>query len=452
MFPRIATYLDLFRRYRSVTAYYWLRRHQLGGKSFNKDEAEFLPAALSLQEMPVSSTATATGWLLVALAAVLLAWSVLGRIDIVVNARGKIIPTGHSKTIASVETASVRAIHVAEGQTVRKGDLLVELDASSSDAERDKALESRDEAVLQQARARALIDALDRRRAPQWPSLRALQQMEPNIVPGEAEAERLHLEGQYRDYLARRERFDTQIKHLEEALPLVTQTAADYRELLKNHDISEHAWIEKERARIELEGQLSDARKQRDALSADTLREAYDMLTDGARTAASARQDAVRSASHSKLLKLTSPVDGVVQQLAVHTIGGVVQAAQPLMEVVPAEKNVEIEASLENKDVGFVKEGQVAQVKIAAFDYTKYGTLPARVTHVSRDAVQDEKKGLLYTAKVTLERTTLNIDGREVALSPGMVADVEIKTGDRRLIEYFLSPLQQHEHESLHER
>lgn len=452
MFPRIVAWLDLFRHYRSVTAYYWLRRHQLGGNSFNKEEAAFLPAALSLQEMPVSSTATATGWLLVSLAVVLLAWSVLGRIDIVVNARGKIIPTGHSKTIASVETASVRAIHVAEGQAVRKGDLLVELDASSSDAERDKAQESRGEAVLQQARARALIDALDHRRAPQWPSLQDLQQMEPNIAAGAAESERLHLEGQYRDYLARRERFDTQIKHLEEALPLVAQTAADYRELLKNHDISEHAWIEKERARIELEGQLSDARKQRDALSADTLREAYDLLTDGARTAASARQDAVRSASHSKLLKLTSPVDGVVQQLAVHTIGGVVQAAQPLMEIVPAEKNVEIEATLENKDIGFVKEGQEAQVKIAAFDYTKYGTVPAHVTQVSRDAVQDEKKGLLYTAKVTLGRTSLDIDGREVALSPGMLADVEIKTGDRRLIDYFLSPLQQHEHESLHER
>jgi hemolysin D len=432
--------------------HFWKRRHDLGGGVFEEQEAEFLPAALSLQEMPVSSTATTTGWLLVLLVAVLLCWSIFGRIDIVVNAQGKIIPTGHSKSIASIETASVRAVYVTEGQMVKAGDLLVELDASASDAERDKAEEIRNQAVLEGARARALIDALNRHHAPLWPRLQALQKLEPGILPSEADAERLHLEGQYHDYVARKERIDAQIAHLEEAIPLVTQTAKDYGELLQTHDISEHAWIEKERARIELEGQLSDARKQREALSADVLREAFDQLTDGDKTAASAKQDALRSASHSRLLKLTAPVDGVVQQLTVHTIGGVVQAAQPLMEIVPIAKNVEIEATLDNKDIGFVKEGQPAQVKIATFDYTKYGTVPASVTHVSHDAVQDEKKGLLYTMKITLLKTTLDIDGQREALSPGMLADVEIKTGDRRLIDYFLSPLQQHERESLHER
>jgi hemolysin D len=343
-------------------------------------------------------------------------------------------------------------VHVVEGQQVKAGDLLVELDATASDAERDKADESRSQAVLQEARAHGLIDALNHHHLPQWPTLQVLQKLEPSIVSSEAEIERLHLEGQYHDYVARKERIDAQIAHLEETLPLVAQTARDYGELRKSHDISEHAWIEKERARIEIEGQLLDAKKQRESLSADVLREAYDQLTDGAKTAASARQDARRSASHSRLLQLTAPVDGVIQQLTVHTIGGVVQAAQPLMEIVPIEKSVEIEATFDNKDVGFVKEGQPAQVKIAAFDYTKYGTVPASVTHVSRDAVQDEKKGLLYTAKITLLQTTLDIDGQQVALSPGMLADVEIKTGDRRLVDYFLSPLQQHERESLHER
>jgi hemolysin D len=452
MFPRIAAYFDLLRHYRAVTVHSWQRRHELGGGLFNEQEAEFLPAALSLQEMPVSSTATMTGWLLVLLVTALVCWSVFGKVDIVVNAHGKIIPTGHAKTIASVETASVRAVHVVEGQQVKAGDLLVELDATASDAERDKADESRSQAVLQEARAHGLIDALNHHHLPQWPTLQVLQKLEPSIVSSEAEIERLHLEGQYHDYVARKERIDAQIAHLEETLPLVAQTARDYGELRKSHDISEHAWIEKERARIEIEGQLLDAKKQRESLSADVLREAYDQLTDGAKTAASARQDARRSASHSRLLQLTAPVDGVIQQLTVHTIGGVVQAAQPLMEIVPIEKSVEIEATFDNKDVGFVKEGQPAQVKIAAFDYTKYGTVPASVTHVSRDAVQDEKKGLLYTAKITLLQTTLDIDGQQVALSPGMLADVEIKTGDRRLVDYFLSPLQQHERESLHER
>ena len=141
-----------------------------------------------------------------------------------------------------------------------------------------------------------------------------------------------------------------------------------------------------------------------------------------------------------------------MQQLTVHTVGGVVPAAQPLMLIVPKENQVEVEAFLENKDIGFVQEGQVAAVKIDAFDYTRYGTIPARVTHVSRDAIQDEKKGLIYSVKVMLDRPTITVEDKTIPLSAGMSVNVEIKTGDRRIIAYILSPLMQHQREALHER
>jgi hemolysin D len=133
-------------------------------------------------------------------------------------------------------------------------------------------------------------------------------------------------------------------------------------------------------------------------------------------------------------------------------VGGVVPAAQPLMLVVPKVDLVEVEAFMENKDIGFVEEGQRAEVKIDAFVYTKYGTASGRVTHVSRDAIQDDKKGLIYSVKVTLDKSSLAVDGKETPLSAGMSVNVEIKTGDRRIIEYVLSPLLQHHRESLHER
>ena len=135
-----------------------------------------------------------------------------------------------------------------------------------------------------------------------------------------------------------------------------------------------------------------------------------------------------------------------------HTVGGAVPAAQPLMQIVPRQSAVEIEAFIENKDIGFVQEGQRAEVKIEAFEYSKYGTVPARVTHVSRDAIQDEKRGLIYAVKVLLDRSVMQVDGREVNLSAGMSTTVEIKTGTRRVIEYVLSPLVQHSKESLRER
>jgi hemolysin D len=148
----------------------------------------------------------------------------------------------------------------------------------------------------------------------------------------------------------------------------------------------------------------------------------------------------------------SAPVDGVVQQLAVHTVGGVVTPAQQLMVIVPNEDSIEVEAVIDNKDIGFVHEGQQAEVKVDAFPFTKYGTLDAELIDVSDDAVQDEKRGLLFTARVLLQKNTMRIEDKLIHLSPGMAVTVEVKTGKRRLIEYILSPLMQYVDESGRER
>lgn len=151
-------------------------------------------------------------------------------------------------------------------------------------------------------------------------------------------------------------------------------------------------------------------------------------------------------------MQLTSPVDGTVQQLVVHTVGGVVTPAQPVMVIVPRDNPLEVEAFLENKDIGFVKPNQDAEVKIETFQYAKYGTLHAKVMSVSHDAINDEKRGLIYSTRVKMDKANINVDGTSVSSSPGMAVSVEIKTGKRRVIEYFLSPLMQHTSESLRER
>lgn len=447
---RVQAYGGLLAHYRAIFAVHWARRHDHRPGMFNEDEAAFLPAALSLQERPVSSTARWTARVLMGLVVAVLAWSILGKIDIVVNATGKVVPSGRTKSIASVEVASVRAMHVTEGQFVKAGDLLLELDATAPDAERDKASGDAAVAALQAARSRALIKGVDTLSMPRLPSIQG-------IPPEQLRTEQGHLEGQYRDFRSKLDRIDGDIHRFGEALVLATQQARDYKELAQSRDVSRHAYIDKERVRVDLQGQLSDARNQRAALIAQTRKEALDALTEGGRVESGARQDATRAESRSHLLKLTAPVDGTVQQLTVHTVGGVVPAAQPLMLIVPQQDSVEVEAFLENKDIGFVREGQDAQVKVDAFDYTKYGSLPGKLTHVSRDAIeddkqQDEKKKLLYSVKVRLDASTLQVDGNPAALSPGMSVNVEVKTGTRRVIEYVLSPLLQQTHESLRER
>jgi hemolysin D len=442
---RKEAYAGLLRRYRKIFAYFWQHRHQLSRKLLSEHEAEFLPAALALQEKPVSPAARLLAMVLVALVMVLMTWAFLGRIDIIVNAAGKIIPSGYSKTIASLDVASVRALYVEEGQQVKEGDVLIELDTSASDAERDKATGERTMALLQVARAKALIAAIDGGQVPQLPPI--------DDIPVEKwQDARMYLDGQYRDYVAKLNRIAGSIERYRKDLLLATQRTEDYKALLLDHDVSQHSWLEKEQARADLAGQLADAQNQHRALIAETRRAAFDQLTEGSKIAAASLQDALRSDAHSKLLQLTSPVSGTVQQLDVHTVGGVVPAAKPLMQIVPEETRVEVEAFLANKDVGFVQEGQIVEVKIDAFDYTKYGTVSGKVTHVSRDAISDEKKGLIYSTKIALDNSAISVDGKPRHLSAGMSVNVEIKTGDRRIIEYILGPLLRHQHESLNER
>lgn len=442
---KLEAYAFLLRHYRQVFGRFWKERDQLGGNLFKEDEAEFLPAALSLQERPVSPSLRITAKILMALVAFVLLWAIFGRMDIVVNATGEIIPSERTKTIASVEVASVKALYVEEGQAVKEGEVLIELDASAADAEYGKAMSSITEATLQIARSRAMIEAVDSRKPPKLAPIAGVPVEKLQEAQG-------HLNGQYQDFMTKLQRLEGAITRYSSALPLATQRASDYRELAQNHDVSMHAYLEKEQARVDLEGQLTEAKNTRAALIAETRRAAFDAQAEGDRIVGAGRQDAMRTETRSKLLKLTSPVDGTVQQLTVFTVGGVVPAAQPLMKIVPNEDHLIVEAMLENKDIGFVEEGQTAAVKIAAFEYTKYGTIPARVLHVSRDAIKDEKKGLLYSVIIALDKSSISVKGEDMPLSAGMSVNVEIKTGTRRVIEYVLSPLLQHAKESLNER
>ncbi|MGU7844038.1 HlyD family type I secretion periplasmic adaptor subunit [Burkholderia sp. AW33-5] len=442
---RMAALRDLSRRYLEILGHAWRNRRTLTLPRFEAHEAEFLPAALSIQAQPVSPVGRLVARVLMLLIAVLLLWSVFGKIDIVVVATGKIIPSAHTKTIASVEVASVRAIHVAEGQFVKAGDPLLDLDSRMSDSERDRALGDQEVARLQVARARALLDSLDSGKAPQMPPVVGV----PHVRWQEGQG---FLSAQWRDYVAKRDRYDSDIRHYELLLPLVSRRAHDYAQLLESDDVSRHAYLEKEQARVDVQGQLADARNQKAVLTAETRRTAQDSLNEGEKILGDSTQDARRAEVHSELLKLVAPVDGTVQQLAVHTIGGVVPPTQPLMQIVPLHDTYEVEASVENKDIGFLREGMPARVKVDAFDYTRYGTTPARVTHVSRDSIEDDKKRLNYSIRVALDRNTMSVDGKSVTLDAGMSTTVEVKTGTRRIIEYVLSPLIRGEKESLHER
>lgn len=470
---RLYAALDLLKRYAAIFSHAWRERKSLDPKPRLPHEAQFLPAALELQDTPVSAAPRIAMWLLVIFACITLVWAFFGRIDVVATAHGKIIPNDRTKVIQPFETSAVKAIHVADGQTVRAGEVLIELDSTKTKADTIRAANDLATARLQAARANALLAAIT---ADKKPLLGHVPDIDANRL---AQDQRV-LDGQYGEYMAKLAQIDADIakreaelrstqeivRKLELTAPIASQRAQDFKDLLERNFISKHGYLEKEQIRIEQEGDLAaqrgrlkeltaavlEGRSQRMSLIAETRRLALDSLNEGQQKATTFSQELIKSESHGKLMTLTAPVDGTVQQLAVHTIGGVVTPAQALMMIVPKDNPLEVEAFVENKDVGFVNPGQDAAVKIETFPFTKYGTIDAKIIHVSHDAVNDEKRGLIFPARVKLARATIQMGNKTVNLSPGMAVTVEVKTAKRRVIEYFLSPLLQYKDESLRER
>jgi len=463
---------DLLKRYATVFRHVWQLRRELDPPLRLAHEAAFLPAALELQETPVSPAPRVVAWLLMAFAAIAVLWAVFGWIDVVAVAQGRIVPNAGSKLIQPIETAAVKAIHVADGQTVKTGQVLVELDATQAVADSRRTANDLATARLAAARARAFLAALSGRPAHIDPL--------PGIPTERLQQEQRILEGQVAEYQARLGRIDAELAKreaelrstreivgkLEQTAPIARKRAEDYKDLVDKNFISRHGYLEKEQIRIEHEGDLAtqrsrlkelaaaiaEAQGQRNALLAETRRTALDSLNEAEQKATAHGQELVKNENRGRLLTLTAPVDGTVQQLAVRTVGGVVTPAQTLMVVVPRDDALEVEAFVENKDIGFVDAGQEAEVKIETFPFTRYGTIPAKLIHISHDAISDEKRGLIYSTRAKLARSTVAVEDKTVNLTAGMAVSLEIKTGKRRVIEYFLSPLLQRSSESLRER
>lgn len=443
---RLQAWKDLFMRYKDVTAYFWKRRHGNDLPLRTLTESEFMPAALSLQTRPVSPVGRWSGRIVMLLVVGALLLSIFGHVDIVVTGSGKVVPVGQPKLIASTETAYVTAVFVSDGSTVKAGDPLIQLDPRMATSDEDKARGEVQIMRMQYERSRALLEALQTDSPPRWQTL-------PNVDEKIQEREMRQLQDLWRDYSARRQRIEQEITKLSRVIPLLKGRADDYAALLQSGDVAQHAWAEREQARIEAEGQLQDMQAQLTVLKAEARKNAQDSLHDADRGLRAFDKDFERAEVRRQQMLLTAPVDGIVQQLAVNTIGGVAPASQVLMQIVPNQADLEIQVSIDNKDIGFLHVGQSAAIKVATFDYTRYGTIPATILRISPNAVDDEKKGLYYIVALKPERHWLAAaKGKQMPLSTGQAVSAEIRTGERRVIQYLLSPLVRHVQESMNER
>ena len=434
----------------------------------NRREAEFLPAVLEIQDRPPSPLGRAVALTIVGVFASAVVWASVGHIDIVAVAQGKIIPSGSSKVIQPLESGVIAAIHVRDGQVVKKGQVLIELDPTQTDAEQERLTNEHRSAKVESARLQALIAGQMNLMAPEGinPKLAALHQRMLREQLGQYQARvdaARHVIDQRK---AAMEATKTTIARLELTVPMQKQRANAYKQLVDQDFVSRMEYLAAEKQRIEetqelakqreLLGQdlaaLAEAQKNYQALISEFQQTHMAELTSTETKSASLEQEVVKAGQRQVLQKLIAPIDGVVQQLAVHTVGGIVTPAQQLMVVVPQEHQLEIEAWVENKDIGFVKDGQPVEIKVETFPFTRYGLITGRILSTSNDAVPLDKGVLVYAARVSMERSTIQVEDKMVNLSPGMAVSVEIKTGQRRLIEFFLSPLLKYGQESIRER
>ena len=456
-------------------------------------EFAFLPAALEIVETPPSPIGRAIVAIIVVLFCVALVWSWWGTIDIVASATGKIVPSGRTKIIQPFETGVVRAIRVQDGQAVKAGDVLVELDPTVNAAERDHLQNDLLAEQLNVARLRAALATGDDHAgdfvAPAGadPILVSTQrQLLLNQVT-EHRAKIAALARQQAQKEAEQATIGATIHKLEAMIPVVQQRV-DIRKTLMERELSSKITYyeilqllveQQEELRVqnshlhEAEAAVAAIRETRGQAVAEYRRSLSDELTKAEQKVSGLIQDLIKAERKTTLQRLAAPVDGVVQQLAIHTVGGVVTPAQALLVIVPSDSRLEIEAMVSNRDIGFVHAGQQAEIKIDTFNFTRYGLLHGDVLNVSQDAIirdqpQDrtgnrrlgaqndssEPKGqeLNYSARISLDRTKMQVDDRMVDLSPGMAVTVEIKTGARTILSYLLSPLLRYQQEVLHER
>ncbi|MEQ9330329.1 HlyD family type I secretion periplasmic adaptor subunit [Thalassobaculum sp.] len=437
-----------------------------------------------------------------ALVVALFTFAWFGHVDIVVTAQGKVVPSAKVKVVQAAEGGVVRAINVADGDHVVAGQPLVELDPTETGAERGKLARQVEAGTLEIARLEALIGlgvlVLGQRDLDPTDYFAAPDGTAPALA--RAAAERLAAdwramvtdlavaEGEIARLTAARRSLAAQLGKLRAVVPILAEREEALASLLASQLVARSEYLEVKRRLVEARHEIAvteaeiaraaadiaKARADRDARLAAAESERVADLSRIREQTAAVEQELVKATERDARRVVTAPADGIVTQLGVTTVGGVVGAGEALMRIVPTDDALEVSATVLNRDIGFVAEGQEAVVKLDAFNYLRYGTLAGTVVGLSADAVdptaaarqgagagaagsaapasQNPQGPPSYTARIALKSDTIAVDGRPVRPTPGMTVTVDVRTGERRLIEFVLQPVLRYASEGLRER
>lgn len=439
-----------------------------------KVETAFLPAALEIMDTPPRPIGRLVTWVIIFATLFAIGWAIVSKVDIVAVAEGRVIPRAKLQSVEIAESGIVRSLLIREGDRVEQGQALIELDPTYADADAAAARSEYSTALLQRARANALLDFADGRR---WsledeaivPAIAAAesQLVAARIREHEAQLDSLYERLHGADVAQRQAR--TEIARIRDTLPMARSQLSARRELadqgfapkIQVQELEERVTTLSYQLQVQqdevskAEGEGAMIERDIAALKENFRVNAASELSEAEAVIATRGEMLEKAERREALQTLRAPVSGTINEVAITTIGEVAEPGEPLITIVPDGDELIVEAFLMNKDIGFVQEGQEVIIKFEAYSFMRYGYLVGEVEHVSPDAVIDQNRGLVFPARVKitgsefrLERLgsartagVSKLESYEQLISPGLSASVEIKTGKRSVMSYLLSPV-----------
>ena len=432
---------------------------------------EFLPAAEEIIETPAAPFGAVVIWLTTILLVLVLAWAYLGQIDIVAVGNGRVSTEGSVKVVQSASYGVVKRITVQEGQRVHKGDVLVELDKTTAEKELATTAQSLNIARAERDILRRLAmgngaDDIINSAGVSDEAKAVLREFTTSQL-ALASAKEQALKGSIASH-QRQLQFNQQTKaQLEGEAQKLKDRQTKVKQKLESANAIERIRLQNELDTLEqrittansaatsqgqqvLQSQLTlaQAQSQSQVSLAETNSSISGQVIAQEQRIAELENNLAKAKRALEQTTITAPVDGTILALNTRTIGGVVNVAERIAQIVPDNDLLYVDVTLDNQDVGFVRVGQRVVIKVATYPFQRYGYLEGTVENISPDAIQDEKKGLVYKAKVKLSGANSSKKNR-LKLLPGMSVSAEITTGKRRIIEFFLDPLMTHVDDSL---
>lgn len=418
------------------------------------DSHQFKPLLAEIEDDPGSPLGPITFWLVIGVVVFFILWAVFGQVDVVVSARGKVIPAGQVKLIQPLNGGVVNAILVKEGDYVKKGQPLVIIDPSTTAPHLASSQQTLAHVQMEEARLKAAAgqsafttgdgtDAATQSRlyAASIASLqKQLNAKEKALAGLQAQIQAKQVQTQHtRETLQRNREKEARLRAVMDIIAKDEYEKVQADVLMGENQLKELAH-ELEQLRFQQQQTREEMGYLRENFEATTLADLSEKEKQITQLKASIQEASFKNARQT----LLSPVDGYVHELMVHTVGGVVTSAQKVMSIVPVNTPLTIQATVLNKDIGFVKVGMPVAIKVDTFDFQKYGTLKGKVHQIDKDSKDDPKQGPVYTVHVTPLQQSLLVDGQWRKLSTGLSLTTEIKTGQRRIIEFFIYPLIKH--------